>query len=174
MHRYLVHNPNFYSTLCHVEASIAVAHYVDVIDTMHCYMYFTSDRPSVRYNGKPLSCYDAVIPCIGASVTFYGTSVDWQFEMMDAFSSNESGDISRRRDKLLSLQLLSRKGIGMPKTGFADHPDKTNDLIENVGDALFVIKLLEGTQAIGVALVYTQKQQKKNFVRTFIEEALLL
>jgi ribosomal protein S6--L-glutamate ligase len=113
-------------------------------------MDITSNRPSVRYNGKPLSYYDAVIPRISASVTFYVTSLDWQFEIMDTFGSNESGVISRFRDKLLSLQLLSRKGVGMPKTGFTLRPDKIDDLIENIGDAHVVIKLLEGTQAVDV------------------------
>ena len=117
---------------------------------MHCYKDITSNRPSVRYNGKPLPYYDAVIPPISASVTFYVTSLDWQFEIMDTFGSNESGVISRFRDKLLSLQLLSRKGVGMPKTGFTLHPDKIDDLIENIGDAHVVIKLLEGTQAVDV------------------------
>ena len=129
----LSRNPKLYSTRRLVEAGTALGHQVDVIDTMHCYMDITSSRPSVRYKGKPLPYYDAVIPRIGASVTFYGTSVVRQFEMMGTFSINESVAISRSRDKLRSLQLLSRKGIGMPRTGFAHHPDKIDDLIKNVG-----------------------------------------
>ncbi|WP_133469316.1 30S ribosomal protein S6--L-glutamate ligase [Paraglaciecola marina] len=153
----LSRNPRLYSTRRLVEAGTSLGHQVDVVDTMHCYMDITSNRPSVRYNGKPLPYYDAVIPRIGASVTFYGTSVVRQFEMMGTYSINESVAISRSRDKLRSLQLLSRKGIGMPRTGFAHHPDKIDDLIKNVGGAPVVIKLLEGTQGIGVVLADTQK-----------------
>ncbi len=153
----LSRNPRLYSTRRLKEAGIARGHEVDVVDTMHCYMDITSARPSVRYNGKRLPKYDAVIPRIGASVSFYGTSVVRQFEMMGTYSINESVAISRSRDKLRSLQLLSRKGIGMPRTGFAHHPDKIDDLIKNVGGAPVVIKLLEGTQGIGVVLADTQK-----------------
>lgn len=153
----LSRNPSLYSTRRLKEAGLALGHQVDVVDTMHCYMDITSSKPSVRYKGKPLPFYDAVIPRIGASVTFYGTSVVRQFEMMGTFSINESVAISRSRDKLRSLQLLSRKGIGMPRTGFANHPDKIDDLIKNVGGAPVVIKLLEGTQGIGVVLADTQK-----------------
>ena len=153
----LSRNPRLYSTSRLVEAGQARGHQVDVIDTMHCYMDITSARPSVRYNGKRLPYYDAVIPRIGASVSFYGTSVVRQFEMMGTYSLNESVAISRSRDKLRSLQLLSRKGIGMPRTGFAHHPDKIDDVIKTVGGAPVVIKLLEGTQGIGVVLADTQK-----------------
>jgi ribosomal protein S6--L-glutamate ligase len=153
----LSRNPKLYSTKRFVEAGEKLGHQVDVIDTMHCYMDVTSSRPSVRYKGKALPKYDAVIPRIGASVTFYGTSVVRQFEMMGTFSINESVAISRSRDKLRSLQLLSRKGIGMPRTGFANHPDRIDDLIKNVGGAPVVIKLLEGTQGIGVVLADTAK-----------------
>lgn len=131
----LSRNPKLYSTRRLVEAGTALGHQVDVIDTIHCYMDITSSRSSVRYNGKPLPYYDAVIPRIGTSVTFYGTSVVRQFEMMGTFSVNESVAISRSRDKLRSLQLLSRKGIGMPRIGFAHHPDKIDDLIKNIGGA---------------------------------------
>ncbi len=153
----LSRNPKLYSTRRFVEAGEKLGHQVDVIDTMHCYMDVTSSRPSVRYKGRALPRYDAVIPRIGASVTFYGTSVVRQFEMMGTFSINESVAISRSRDKLRSLQLLSRKGIGMPRTGFANHPDRIDDLIKNVGGAPVVIKLLEGTQGIGVVLADTAK-----------------
>ncbi|MDU0354673.1 30S ribosomal protein S6--L-glutamate ligase [Paraglaciecola aquimarina] len=153
----LSRNPKLYSTKRLVEAGTNLGHQVDVIDTMHCYMDITSNKPSVRYKGKPLPYYDAVVPRIGASVTFYGTSVVRQFEMMGTYSINESVAISRSRDKLRSLQLLSRKGIGMPRTGFANHPDNIGDLIKNVGGAPVVIKLLEGTQGIGVVLADTQK-----------------
>lgn len=153
----LSRGPNLYSTRRLVEAGEALGHEVDVIDTLHCYMDITSSKPAVRYNGAELPKYDAVIPRIGASVTFYGTSVVRQFEMMGTYSVNESVAISRSRDKLRSLQLLSRKGIGMPRTGFANHPDKIDDLIKNVGGAPVVIKLLEGTQGIGVVLAETSK-----------------
>ena len=120
-------------------------------------MDITSSKPTVRYHGEELPKYDAIIPRIGASITFYGTSVVRQFEVMGTFSVNESVAISRSRDKLRSLQLLSRKGIGLPRTGFASKPDKVDDLIKNVGGAPVVIKLLEGTQGIGVVLAETKK-----------------
>lgn len=153
----LSRNKKLYSTRRLVEAAEQRGHEVDVIDTLHCYMDITSNNPTVRYKGKALPTYDAVIPRIGASVTFYGTSVVRQFEMMGTFSINESVAISRSRDKLRSMQLLSRKGIGLPRTGFAHHPDNIKDLIKNVGGAPVVIKLLEGTQGIGVVLGETTK-----------------
>lgn len=153
----LSRNPKLYSTRRLKEAGEEKGFEVDIIDTMHCYMDITSSKPTVRYKGKPLPTYDAIIPRIGASVTFYGTSVVRQFEMMGTFSINESVAISRSRDKLRSLQLLSRKGIGLPRTGFAHHPDKVDDLLKNVGGAPVVIKLLEGTQGIGVVLAETNK-----------------
>lgn len=153
----LSRNESLYSTRRLVEAGRARGHEVDVIDTIHCYMDITSSRPTVRYYGDELPVYDAVIPRIGASITFYGTAVVRQFEMMGTFSVNESVAISRSRDKLRSLQLLSRKGIGLPRTGFAHKPDNIKDLIRNVGGAPLVIKLLEGTQGIGVVLADTNK-----------------
>lgn len=153
----LSRGPELYSTRRLKEAGEALGHTVDIIDTLHCYMDITSSKPTVRYNGEELPKYDAVIPRIGASITFYGTSVVRQFEMMGTFVINESVAISRSRDKLRSLQLLSRKGIGLPRTGFASKPDKVDDLIKNVGGAPVVIKLLEGTQGIGVVLAETKK-----------------
>jgi len=153
----LSRGPDLYSTRRLKEAGEALGHTVDIIDTLHCYMDITSSKPTVRYNGEELPKYDAVIPRIGASITFYGTSVVRQFEMMGTFVINESVAISRSRDKLRSLQLLSRKGIGLPRTGFASKPDKVDDLIKNVGGAPVVIKLLEGTQGIGVVLAETKK-----------------
>ncbi|GLQ31744.1 30S ribosomal protein S6--L-glutamate ligase [Litoribrevibacter albus] len=153
----LSREPNLYSTRRLKEAGEERGHTVDIIDTTHCYMDITSSKPTVRYMGKPLPGYDAVIPRIGASVTFYGTAVVRQFEMMGTYCVNESVAISRSRDKLRSLQLLSRKGIGLPRTGFANYPDKVDDLLKNVGGAPVVIKLLEGTQGIGVVLADTQK-----------------
>ncbi|WP_199611635.1 30S ribosomal protein S6--L-glutamate ligase [Flocculibacter collagenilyticus] len=153
----LSRNKNLYSTKRLVEAAKERGHEVDVIDTLHCYMDITSSKPTVRYKGEALPKYDAIIPRIGASVTFYGTSVVRQFEMMGTFSINESVAISRSRDKLRSMQLLSRKGVGLPRTGFANEPDNVKDLIKNVGGAPVVIKLLEGTQGIGVVLADTAK-----------------
>lgn len=153
----LSRNSKLYSTRRLVEAGTLLGHEMSVIDTMHCYMDITSSRPSVRYKGKALPRYDAVIPRIGASVTFYGTAVVRQFEMMGTYSINESVAISRSRDKLRSMQLLSRKSVGLPRTGFAHQADNVADLIKNVGGAPVVIKLLEGTQGIGVVLAETQK-----------------
>lgn len=153
----LSRNKKLYSTRRLKEAGEAMGHEVDIIDTLHCYMDITSNNPIVRYNGEALPRYDAVIPRIGASVTFYGTAVVRQFEMMGTFCVNESVAITRSRDKLRSLQLLSRKGIGLPRTGFANKPDDIKDLIKNVGGAPVVIKLLEGTQGIGVVLADTNK-----------------
>jgi ribosomal protein S6--L-glutamate ligase len=153
----LSRNSKLYSTSRLKEAGELRGHQVDVIDTTHCYMDITSNNPSVRYKGKALPKYDAIIPRIGASITFYGTSVVRQFEMTGTFSINESVAISRSRDKLRSLQLLSRQGIGLPRTGFANHPGKIPDLLKNVGGAPVVIKLLEGTQGIGVVLADTNK-----------------
>lgn len=153
----LSRNPNLYSTKRLVEAGQARGHQVEVINTMLCYMDITKSRPVVRYEGEELPYYDAVIPRIGASVTFYGTSVVRQFEMMGTFSVNESVAISRSRDKLRSLQLLARKGVGLPRTGFASKSTNTKDLIKTVGGAPLVIKLLEGTQGIGVVLAENDK-----------------
>jgi ribosomal protein S6--L-glutamate ligase len=120
-------------------------------------MEIASSKPEVHINGSTIKGFDAVIPRIGASVTFYGTAVLRQFEMMGSFPLNESVAITRSRDKLRSLQLLARKGIGLPKTGYAHDPDDIKDLIRMVGGAPLVIKLLEGTQGIGVVLAETTK-----------------
>jgi len=153
----LSRGPSLYSTRRLKEAGEELGHEVDIIDTLHCYMDITSSKPTLRYDGAELPYYDAVIPRIGASITFYGTAVVRQFEMMGTFAVNESVAISRSRDKLRSLQLLSRKGIGLPRTGFANKPDNIKDLIKNVGGAPVVVKLLEGTQGIGVVLAETSR-----------------
>jgi ribosomal protein S6--L-glutamate ligase len=124
---------------------------------LRCYMNITSHNPGIHYKGQKLEPFDAVIPRIGASVTFYGTAVLRQFEVMNVYPLNESVAIARSRDKLRSLQLLAREGIGLPITGFAHAPDDTEDLIKMVGGAPLVVKLLEGTQGIGVVLTETQK-----------------
>jgi ribosomal protein S6--L-glutamate ligase len=153
----LSRNKKLYSTRRLVEAAEARGHEVMVIDVLRCYMNITSHRPSIHYRGEELGGFDAVIPRIGASVTFYGTAVLRQFEMMNVFPLNESVAVTRSRDKLRSAQLLARKGIGMPVTGFAHNPDDIQDLLKEVGGAPLVIKLLEGTQGIGVVLAETQK-----------------
>lgn len=171
-----------YSTRRLIEAGEQRGHEMHVIDHIRCYMNIASHKPAVHYKGKSLTSFDAVIPRIGASVTFYGTAVVRQFEMMGVFSLNESVAISRSRDKLRSLQLLSRKGIGMPVTGFARSPDDTDDLLSLVGGAPVVIKLLEGTQGVGVVLAETRQAASSvieafrglnaNFlVQEFIKEA---
>jgi len=152
----LSRGPKLYSTRRLVEEGKSRGHYVRVINPLRCYMNVASHKPEIHYKGQKLEEFDAVIPRIGASVTFYGTAVLRQFEMMGVFPVNESVAISRSRDKLRSLQLLSRKGIGLPVTGFAHSPDDVQDLIKSVGGAPLVIKLLEGTQGIGVVLAETQ------------------
>lgn len=153
----LSRNPKLYSTKRLVEAGKSRGHVVNIIDTLQCYMDITKSRPIVKYKGEELPYYDAVIPRIGASITYYGTAVVRQFEMMGTFSVNESVAISRSRDKLRSLQLMSRKGVGLPRTGFANKSKNTKDLIKTVGGAPLVIKLLEGTQGIGVVLAENNK-----------------
>jgi len=153
----LSRNRRLYSTRRLVEAGQQRGHDIQVIDTLRCYMNIVSHRPAIHYMGDVLTGFDAVIPRIGASVTFYGAAVLRQFEMMGVYPVNESVAITRSRDKLRSLQLLARKGIGLPVTGFAHSPDDIQDLIKMVGGAPLVIKLLEGTQGIGVVLTETAK-----------------
>ena len=153
----LSRNKNLYSTRRLIEAAEARGHEVHVFDVLRCYMNITSMRPSIHYKGEELTGFDAVIPRIGASVTFYGTAVLRQFEMMGVYPLAESVAITRSRDKLRSLQLLARKGIGLPVTGFAHSPDDVQDMLNMVGGAPAVIKLLEGTQGIGVVLAETRK-----------------
>ncbi len=147
---------SLFSTRRLKEAGEQRGHQVSVIDYLRCYMDITSHSPKVIYQGHPIEV-DAVIPRIGASNTFYGTAVVRQFEMMGVFSVNESQAIARSRDKLRCLQLLSRQGIGLPVTGFAHSTKDIDGLINLVGGAPLVIKLLEGTQGIGVVLTETQK-----------------
>ena len=151
----LSRSSGLYSTKRLLEAGRARGHEVVVIDTLKCYMEITSKKPMIYYQDKILDDFDAIIPRIGASITFYGTAVLRQFEMMGVFSLNESVAISRSRDKLRSLQLLSRKGVGLPITGFAHSTKMTQELIKLVGGAPLVIKLLEGTQGKGVVLAET-------------------
>ncbi len=150
-------NADLYSHRRIVEAAEARGHEIDVVDHLRCYINITSHRPSVRYRGETLPQYDAVIPRIGASVTFYGTAVLRQFEVMGVYPVNESVAISRSRDKLRSLQLLARKGIGLPVTVFAHRTSQAEEILDMIGGAPVVVKLLEGTQGIGVVLGETQK-----------------
>ena len=160
-------NSKLYSTRRLVEAAKEREHEVRVIDPLRCYMNITSHRPSIHYRGETLDDFQAVVPRIGASITFYGCAVLRQFEMMGVYPLNESVAITRSRDKLRSAQLLARKGIGLPVTGFAHSPDDINDLIAQVGGAPLVIKLLEGTQGIGVVLSET-RQAAESVIQAFM------
>ena len=153
----LSRNKNLYSTRRLVEAAHERGHDVEVIDYVRCYMNIASHKPSIFISERELNDFDAVIPRIGASQTFFGTAVVRQFEMMGTYSVNESVAISRSRDKLRSLQLLSRKGVGLPVTTFAHDTRATGSLIKLCGGAPVVIKLLEGTQGVGVVLAETHK-----------------
>lgn len=175
-------NRTLYSTRRLVEAGEQRDHEVRVVNHKRCYMNIATHRPAVHYRGEELKGFDAVIPRIGASITFYGAAVVRQFEMMGVYCLNESVAITRSRDKLRALQLLSRRGIGLPVTGFANSPDDTEDLLDQVGGAPVVIKLLEGTQGVGVVLAETRKAAESvieafrglnaNFlVQEFIKEA---
>ncbi|MGB5472972.1 MAG: 30S ribosomal protein S6--L-glutamate ligase [Gammaproteobacteria bacterium] len=163
----LSRNSKLYSTRRLKAAAEDRGHEVHVLDALRCYMNIVSNRPSIHYRGDKLEGYDAVIPRIGASVTFYGAAVLRQFEMMGVYPLNESVAITRSRDKLRSLQLLARKGIGLPVTGFAHSPDDIQDLISMVGGAPLVIKLLEGTQGIGVVLAETS-QAAESVIEAFM------
>ena len=149
-------NRNLYSTRRLIEAGKARGHEMTVIDPLRCYMNIVPHAPEIHYKGRKLEGYDAIIPRIGASITFYATAVLRQFEMIGVYPLNESVAISRSRDKLRSMQLLSRKGIGLPVTGFAHSPDDTDDLLDLVGGNSYVIKLTEGTQGKGVVLTETR------------------
>lgn len=162
----LSQDSSLYSTQRLKQAASEQGHDVQVINYLRCYMNITSHKPSVVYQGKPLEEYDAVIPRIGASRTFYGTAVVRQFELMGVFTANESQAISRSRDKLRCLQILAREGLGLPVTGFAHATQDIDGLIETVGGAPVVIKLLEGTQGIGVVLAETH-QAAKSVIEAF-------
>jgi len=153
----LSRNTRLYSTKRLVEAGIKRKHDMYVIDPLRCYMNIATDNPEIHFKGRKLEGFDAIIPRIGASVTFYATAMLRQFEMTGTFTLNDSDAIIRSRDKLRSLQLLSREGIGMPVTGFAHSPDDTEDLMTLVGDAPVIIKLTEGSQGQGVVLAETRQ-----------------
>jgi ribosomal protein S6--L-glutamate ligase len=178
----LSRNPKIYSTHRLVKAAIARGHHVRVINPLRCYMDITSAKPMIHYRDKKLDEFHAIIPRIGASITYYGSAVLRQFEMMGVYSLNESTSITRSRDKLRCLQILSRSGIGLPTTSYAHSTKMTEKLIKMVGGAPCVIKLIEGTQGKGVILAETSKaaesvidgfrQMKAHFlVQEFIKES---
>ena len=156
----MARNPDLYSHRRLKEAAEQRGHELDIINTLRCYMNIASRRPAIYYNGEKLQHYDAVIPRIGASVTYYGLAVLRQFEVMGVYPLNESVAIGRSRDKLRSLQILSREGIGLPVTTFAHDPKQTEEVLELAGGAPLVIKLLEGTQGIGVVLADSDRSAK--------------
>lgn len=153
----LCRNAKLYSHKRLVEAAKEHGHEIEVFDTLRVYMNISTHRPEIRYRGELVEGFDAVIPRIGASVTFYGLAVLRQFEMQGVYPLNESVAIGRSRDKLRSMQLLSRRGIGLPVTGFAHSTKYSEDLVQMVGGTPVVIKLLEGTQGIGVVLGETPR-----------------
>jgi len=152
----LSRNSGLYSTSRIREAAEARGHSVRVIDYLRCYMNITSAKPKVMYRGEDLT-FDAIIPRIGASYTFYGTAVVRQFETMGVYTVNDAAGIERSRDKLRSLQLLASAGVGMPVTSFAHSTQDIDGILEIVGGHPVVVKLLEGTQGLGVVLAETKK-----------------
>ncbi len=152
----LSRDPKLYSTKRLVEAAEQRGHEVQTVDVLKCYMNITANQPSVHYK-KQILKFDAIIPRIGASVTAYGTAVLRQFEVSGVYSVNESIAISRSRDKLRAHQLLARKGVGMPITGYAHSADATDDLIAFVGGAPLIVKLMESTHGQGIVLAETEK-----------------
>jgi ribosomal protein S6--L-glutamate ligase len=178
----LSRNPKLYSTRRLVEAGEKKGHEMLVIDHAKCDIVIEKKKPVIRYNDKVIEGIDAVIPRIGASVTFYGTAVVRQFEMMHVFSAVESQALVRSRDKLRSLQILSRAGLGMPKTVFSNYSKHTASILDEVGGAPCVIKLLEGTQGLGVVLASNENAavsvieafnglQARVIIQEFIKEA---
>lgn len=153
----LSRDPKLYSTRRLKQAGEERGHKVEIIDHMKCVLFIEEKNPMVLYHGKKLDYFDAIIPRIGASVTFYGAAVVRQFEMMKVFTAVESQALIRSRDKLRSLQILSRAGLGLPKTIFMDYSRETEGIVEAVGGAPVIIKLLEGTQGLGVVLAENKK-----------------
>jgi ribosomal protein S6--L-glutamate ligase len=153
----LTRNPNLYSTRRLVEAAEERGHRVQLLDTLACTMHIGSVGPELHLHGERIDDLDAVIPRIGASITFYGLAVVRQLETMGVYVVNGSVSITRSRDKLRAHQVLAKKGIGLPATAFAHHPDAIDDVIRMVGGPPIVVKLLEGTQGVGVVLCETKK-----------------
>jgi ribosomal protein S6--L-glutamate ligase len=156
----LTRNPKLFSHRRLIEAAERRGHEIVPVDYLRCYMNITSKKPELRYLGEKLTGFDAAIPRIAASHTFFGLAVLRQFEVMGVYPLNESVAIGRSRDKLRSLQILARDGINLPVTAFANDTKRTDDLLDIVGGAPVVIKLLEGTQGIGVVLGETPKSAK--------------
>ena len=178
----LSRNPKLYSTNRLVEAGEERGHQMVIIDHSKCNIEIEKKKPKVYYKGEQITDVNAIIPRIGASVTFFGTAVVRQFEMMNVFSTVESVALVRSRDKLRSLQILARAGLGLPKTVFTNYSKDVQTPIEAVGGAPCVIKLLEGTQGLGVVLAETKKAaesvleafnglQARVIVQEFIQEA---
>jgi ribosomal protein S6--L-glutamate ligase len=153
-------NPNLYSHKRLVEAAEARGHTLDIFNTLRLVINIATKRPTIYHEGRRLEGYEAVIPRIGASITFYGLAVLRQFEMMGVYPLNESVAIGRSRDKLRSMQLLSRADIGLPTTVFANDAKRATEVVQMVGGAPVVVKLLEGTQGIGVVLAETDNSAK--------------
>jgi len=163
----LASNPELFSNKRIMEAAKARGHEIDFINIEHCYMNISSDKREIHYQkGKILTEVDAVIPRLKPAMTFYGNAVLRQFDLMGAYCLNKPIAISRSRDKLQALQILSKNGIDIPTTGFAHSPQTTKDLIKMVGGAPLIIKLLEGTQGLGVVLAETQKASE-SVIRAF-------
>jgi len=176
-------NPNLYSTKRLIEAGEKKGHEMLVIDHTKCDLVIERKKPCIIYKGAEISGIDGVIPRIGASVTFFGTAVVRQFEMMKIFTATESQALVRSRDKLRSLQILSRAGLGLPKTVFSNYSRNVSSVIDHVGGAPVVIKLLEGTQGLGVVLADNRNSaesileafnglQARVIVQEFIKEAM--
>ena len=157
-------------------------HQVQIINPLRCYMNVSKRHPEIHFQGRVLENFDAIIPRIGNSITFYGTAVVRQFEMMGVYTLNSEKSINHSRNKLVSMQMLAQQGIPMPRTGFADSPGDTEDLLNLVGGVPVVIKLTEGTQGMGVVLGETKKAaesviealrglQATFIVQEYIEEA---
>lgn len=178
----LSRNSSLYSTSRLVEAVEEAGHKVTVLDHLKCDIVSEEDNPCIYYRGTEVTGVDAVIPRIGSSVTFYGSAVVRQFEMMKIFTAVESQALVRSRDKLRSLQILARSGVGMPKTVFTNYSKEVGKIIDSVGGAPLIVKLLEGTQGVGVVLAPTRKaaesiiqafhsMKARVIVQEFIEEA---
>lgn len=178
----LSRNSHLYSTKRLVEAGLQRGHSVEVIDPLRCDLIIEKEHPTVNYKGRFLDTTDAIIPRIGASITYYGTAVVRQFEMMGAFTTTSSQALIRSRDKLRSLQLLSRANLGLPKTIFTNYSRDVKGVIQHVGGVPLVIKLLEGTQGLGVVLAETENAaesvieafnglEARVIVQEFIKEA---
>ncbi len=152
----LSRSANLYSTDALVQAAIKRKHNVQVIDPLNCDIVIERQKPEIYYRGRKLDHVDAVIPRIGSSITFYGTAVVRQFEMMNVFTTLKSQALVQSRDKLRSLQILSKAGLGLPKTVFTNYSKDVSEVISHVGGAPLIIKLLEGTQGLGVVLAETK------------------